>query len=175
MSGPTPARAMEDKRIIKKYPNRRLYDTVESKYITLADVRGLVLENVAFCVKDQKSGEDITRSILLQIISEQEGCGEPIFSTDALTQIIRFYGDTVQGVAASFLEQSLSLFSEQQKRFHAQINEAVKRNPLTAMTEITQHNLEMIKKMQDSFFKAAGLARGQDGEAEEQDSDKNRG
>ncbi|MGH8567560.1 MAG: PHB accumulation regulatory domain-containing protein, partial [Gammaproteobacteria bacterium] len=95
--------------------------------------------------------------------------------TDALTRIIRFYGDTVQGVAASFLEQSLSLFSEQQKRFHAQINEAVKRNPLTAMTEITQHNLEMIKKMQDSFFKAARLARGQDGEAEAEDSNKNRG
>jgi polyhydroxyalkanoate synthesis repressor PhaR len=160
----------ENKRIIKKYPNRRLYDTVESKYITLADVRGLVLEGVEFCVKDQKTGEDITRSILLQIISEQEGCGEPIFSTDALTRIIRFYGDTVQGVAASFLEQSLSLVSEQQRRFHAQINEAVKANPLTAMTELTQRNLELIQKMQESFFKSAGRAadgeerRGEDGE-----------
>lgn len=148
---------MGEKRIIKKYPNRRLYDTVDSKYITLADVRGLVLSGVDFCVRDQKSGEDITRSILLQIITEQEDHGEPIFTTHALLRIIRFYGDAVQGLAGGFIERSLSILTEQQKLFHSQLNDAVKNHPLTTLTELTQHNLEIFRKMQDSLFRAAGM------------------
>ncbi len=147
----------EDKRLIKKYPNRRLYDTTESHYITLEDVRRLVVQGVDFLVTDQKTGEDITRNILLQIILEQEDDGEPIFTTDALLGIIRCYGDAVQGLAAEFLERSLSLFTEQQKLFQARLDEAVKNNPFTAITELTQRNLTLWKTMQDSFFKAAGL------------------
>jgi polyhydroxyalkanoate synthesis repressor PhaR len=152
--------AGEDKRLIKKYPNRRLYDTTESRYITLEDVRRLVVQGIDFCVTDQKTGEDITRNILLQIILEQEDDGEPIFTTDALLRIIRCYGNAVQGLAAEFLERSLSLFTEQQKVFQDRLNEAVKNNPFTTITELTQRNLKLWKSMQDSFFKAAGITGG---------------
>src|SRR5210317_1728797 len=106
---------MEEKRIIKKYPNRRLYDTEESRYITLEDIRKLVLNNKEFIVKDVKSEEDLTRTILLQIIIEQEDDGDPLFSTDALSHIIRFYGDSVQTVAGDYIQQSINLFVNQQK------------------------------------------------------------
>ncbi|MBM3394749.1 MAG: polyhydroxyalkanoate synthesis repressor PhaR, partial [Betaproteobacteria bacterium] len=94
----------DEVRLIKKYPNRRLYDTTTSAYITLADVKRLVLENTAFKVLDAKSNEDLTRSILLQIILEEESEGAPIFSSDFLSQIIRFYGNAMQGMMGSFLE-----------------------------------------------------------------------
>jgi polyhydroxyalkanoate synthesis repressor PhaR len=154
---------MEDKRVIKKYPNRRLYDTVESRYITLEEIRQLVLKGVDFCVLDQKSGDDITRSILLQVIIEQECEGEPLFTTDVLQRIIRFYGDTLQGVASEYLERSLSLFTEQQQMFQDRLREAVTSNPLTAMTELAQKNLDLWKKMQDSFFLAASHGHADDG------------
>lgn len=148
---------MTEPRIIKKYPNRRLYDTVHSKYITIEDVRDLVLGGVEFCIKDQKSGEDITRSILLQIISEQEHFGQPILTTHAMLRIIGLYGDALQGLAGSYLEKSLTLLTEQQKLFQSQLNDAVKSNPITAITELTQRNLDLLKKMQEQFFKASRL------------------
>ena len=106
---------MSDQRIIKKYPNRRLYDTAISSYITLDDVRRLVVEGVTFQVIDVRSKEDITRSILLQIIAEQEESGQPIFSSDALTKIIRAYGKNLENVMGDFLERSLEMFTEQQQ------------------------------------------------------------
>ena len=143
----------DDKRVIKKYPNRRLYDTAESKYVTLNDVRKLVLESVSFCVIDKKSGEDITRNILLQIIIEQEDEGEPLFTTEVLEQIIGFYGNSVQGVAGDFLSQSLKLFRDQQERFQTQVQDAMQTNPLSsALNELTRQNLERWQQMQDSFF-----------------------
>ena len=143
----------EAKRVIKKYPNRRLYDTTESKYVTLQDVRNLVLEGVGFCVIDKKSGDDITRNILLQIIIEQEEEGEPMFSTDVLEQIIGYYGNSVQGVAGDYIAQSLKLFSEQQKQFQSQMREAMQTNPMSsAITEMTRQNMELWRQMQDSFF-----------------------
>ncbi|MGR8920634.1 MAG: polyhydroxyalkanoate synthesis repressor PhaR [Gammaproteobacteria bacterium] len=146
----------DNKRIIKKYPNRRLYDTAESKYVTLNDVRKLVLDGVSFCVIDKKSGDDITRNILLQIIIEQEEEGEPLFSTDVLEQIIGFYGNSVQGVAGDFLGQSLKLFQEQQQRFQSQMREAMQANPMSSvLSEMTKQNLEMWRQMQSSFFNAA--------------------
>lgn len=164
--GDTSGAATGDKRVIKKYPNRRLYDTVESKYITLADVRTLVLAGIETHVTDQKTGEDITRSILLQIITEEEDHGEPLFTTHALLRIIRFYRDAVPGLAGNFIERSLGMLAEQQKLFHAQLNDAVKNNPLTALTEITQRNLEVFKKMQDSLFRAAGMTNPTQSEGE---------
>ncbi len=144
----------ESKRVIKKYPNRRLYDTAESKYVTLNDVRKLVLDGVSFCVIDKKSGDDITRNILLQIIIEQEEEGEPLFSTDVLEQIIGFYGNSVQGVAGDFLGQSLKLFQEQQQRFQHQMREAMQANPMSsAFSEMTKQNIELWRQMQSSFFK----------------------
>lgn len=149
----------DSKRVIKKYPNRRLYDTTESKYVTLADVRKLVLDGVNFCVIDKKSDEDITRNILLQIIIEQEEEGEPLFNTDALQQIIGFYGNPVQGVAGDFLSRSLEMFREQQQRMQSQMRDAVQANPMSsALTEMTKQNLELWKQMQDSYFKSLGAS-----------------
>lgn len=148
----------EVKRVIKKYPNRRLYDTAESKYVTLNDVRKLVLEGIGFCVIDKKSGEDITRNILLQIIIEQEDEGEPMFTTDVLEQLIGFYGNSVQGVAGDFISQSLNMFREQQARFQTQMREAMQNLPMTsAFGELAKQNIEMWKQMQDSFFKNARM------------------
>ena len=144
---------MSETRIIKKYPNRRLYDTEDSKYITLEDVKRLVLAGVDFCVKDVKTDEDLTRNILLQIISEQEHAGEPFFSTDLLTQIIRSYGDSLQTFAGSYLQKSMQIFVEQQKQFQ----EAMSSNPLTAMSHIAEQNMKLWQEMQENFFKAAGI------------------
>ncbi len=107
-------------RLIKKYPNRRLYDTQSSAYITLADVKQLVLDNEEFQVVDAKSGEDLTRSILLQIILEEESGGVPMFSATALSQIIRFYGHAMQGVMGSFLEKNIQVLMEIQDRMAEQ-------------------------------------------------------
>ena len=107
-------------RIIKKYPNRRLYDTETSTYITLAEVKELVLQYKDFQVQDAKTGEDLTRSILLQIILEEESGGVPMFSTDMLANIIRYYGHSMQGLMGSYLERSIHAFHEAQKRFQEQ-------------------------------------------------------
>ncbi|MDO9095190.1 MAG: polyhydroxyalkanoate synthesis repressor PhaR [Rubrivivax sp.] len=107
-------------RVLKKYPNRRLYDTQTSSYITLADVKQMVLAGEDFEVRDAKSADDLTRSILLQIILEEESGGVPMFSAATLSQIIRFYGHAMQGVMGSMLEQNMSTFAELQKQFVAQ-------------------------------------------------------
>jgi len=106
--------------VLKKYPNRRLYDTQTSSYITLADVKQMVLDGHAFEVRDAKSGDDLTRSILLQIILEEESTGAPMFSTESLAQIIRFYGHAMQGVMGSYLEQNVQTFTDLQSRFAEQ-------------------------------------------------------
>jgi polyhydroxyalkanoate synthesis repressor PhaR len=107
-------------RVLKKYPNRRLYDTQSSSYITLADVKRMVLSGESFVVRDAKTGEDLTRSILLQIILEEETGGVPIFSTQMLSQIIRFYGHAMQGMMGSYLEKNLQTFTDVQQRFAEQ-------------------------------------------------------
>ncbi len=104
-------------RVLKKYPNRRLYDTQSSSYITLADVKQMVLDGEDFEVRDAKSGDDLTRSILLQIILEEESAGAPMFSTQSLAQIIRFYGHAMQGVMGAYLEQNLQGFTDLQSKF----------------------------------------------------------
>jgi len=103
-------------RVLKKYPNRRLYDTQSSSYITLADVKRMVLDGEDFEVRDAKTGEDLTRSILLQIILEEESVGVPMFSTETLAQIIRFYGHTMQGAMGAWLEQNMKAFADMQGR-----------------------------------------------------------
>jgi len=103
-------------RLIKKYPNRRLYDTQTSSYITLSDVKQLVLDNEEFTVVDAKSDEDLTRSILLQIILEEEANGTPMFSSGALSQIIRYYGHAMQGMMGSYLEKNIQAFIEIQNK-----------------------------------------------------------
>src|SRR3954454_19851350 len=120
----------ENTRLIKKYPNRRLYDTATSSYITLADVKKLVLEQIAFRVIDAKSNEDLTRSILLQIILEEEGAGAPMFSSDMLSQIIRFYGNAMQGMMGNYLEKNIQTFIEIQKRLQEQSRQVLGQNPM---------------------------------------------
>ena len=107
-------------RLIKKYPNRRLYDTQTSAYITLADVKLLVLENEDFKVVDAKSEDDLTRSILLQIILEEEAHGSPLFSSQMLSQMIRFYGHAMQGMMGAYLEKSMVTFVEIQQKLQEQ-------------------------------------------------------
>ncbi|MEO5341679.1 MAG: polyhydroxyalkanoate synthesis repressor PhaR [Magnetococcus sp. MYC-9] len=122
-------------RVIRKYPNRRLYDTERSAYVTLDGIRQLVLDNVLFQVVDKQSGEDITRSILLQIISEEEGDGTPVFSTEVLQQIIRFYGGALQGMLGAYLTRSVALFVEQQNQLRTTVD------PVALLSDLTAKNL----------------------------------
>lgn len=108
-------------RLIKKYPNRRLYDTQTSSYITLADVKELVLEHGSFQVVDAKSGEDLTRNILLQIILEEEAGGAPMFTSDLLSQMIRFYGNAMQGMMGKYLESNIKSFTDMQAKLQEQV------------------------------------------------------
>ena len=107
-------------RLIKKYPNRRLYDTANSGYITLADVKQMVVKNEDFQVVDAKSGDDLTRQILLQIILEEESAGAPMFSSDLLSQMIRSYGSAMQGFMGTYLEKNLQAFQDLQKALQEQ-------------------------------------------------------
>jgi polyhydroxyalkanoate synthesis repressor PhaR len=107
-------------RLIKKYPNRRLYDTRTSTYITLADVKELVLKHEEFRVLDAKTGDDLTRSILLQIILEEEAGGAPMFTSDLLAQMIRFYGNAMQGMMGQYLENNITAFADMQKKLQEQ-------------------------------------------------------
>ena len=117
-------------RVIKKYPNRRLYDTTTSSYITLADVKELVLKHVDFRVVEAKTNEDLTRSILLQIILEEENAGVPMFSSDMLSQIIRFYGHAMQGMMGAYLEKNIQTFIEMQQRLQDQSRTLYGDNPI---------------------------------------------
>ncbi|AHE98628.1 polyhydroxyalkanoate synthesis repressor PhaR [Thioalkalivibrio paradoxus] len=148
---------MTDQRLIKKYPNRRLYDTEESRYITLVDVQRLVQQGQNIKVMDTQSGEDITRGILIQIITEQEASGTPLFTTDMLTRFIRFYDASMQDAFSSFLEQTLKLYSEQQEQMQAQLNHLVSGKSVDNWTQLAERNMELWREMQDSFFRAAGL------------------
>jgi polyhydroxyalkanoate synthesis repressor PhaR len=145
--------AMSEPRIVKKYPNRRLYDTAISSYITLEDVKQLVLERTEFHVIDARTNTDITRGILLQIISEQEERGSPIFTTDVLAHIIRFYGDTLQGMMGNYLEKSLQAFVDQQHLFREQMRTFIGKNPLAMMTELVEHNLSLWKSVNEQLQK----------------------
>ena len=125
-------------RIIRKYPNRRLYDTSESRYVTLADVRRLVIDGIDFVVPDRKSQQDITRSILLQILAEQESEGhEPVLTNRAIEQIIRFYGNNAGNVVSRYIEQSILTFLEHQDQFRKRLRDPRLIGWLWRMTEVT--------------------------------------
>ena len=156
---------MPDLRIIKKYPNRRLYDTELSRYITLADVRDLVMRCVPFRVQDTATEADLTRSILLQIMLEEESGGKPLFSATMLSQIVRFYGGTMQGFFARYLEDSLDVFAKQQEKMQETWGE----NPVEAMARATQHNVQLWADLQKDFLRAAGFPLGGQDKAKEKD------
>jgi polyhydroxyalkanoate synthesis repressor PhaR len=143
-------------RIIKKYPNRRLYDTKISSYITIEDVRQLIVDGEEFEVRDAKSGEDLTRQVLLQIIAEHEQDGEPMLSTQLLSQIIRFYGDSLQGFMGNYLERSMQIFLEQQQQFRQQMGGLIGQTPWAMMNQLTERNLEMWREFQHNLIGGMG-------------------
>lgn len=130
-------------RILRKYTNRRLYDTSRSCYVTLEDVKQLVMNGETFQVQDSKTGQDLTRNILLQIISEQEADGGgTLLTNQVLQQLIRFYGDSMQGMMSQYLEQSISAFLEHQDRIRDQMETMMgAANPLTMMNKLTDQNM----------------------------------
>ncbi|UYG08490.1 polyhydroxyalkanoate synthesis repressor PhaR [Halomonas sp. M4R1S46] len=130
-------------RVIRKYANRRLYDTEQSRYVTLEDLRGLILDEVPFRVEDAKSGEDLTRTILLTIIIEQEQAGgdAEVFSNDLLAQFIRVYDMAQPLPLARYLEQGTRLMLEQQKRMQDQWQQAMRHTPMEMMRELAEENM----------------------------------
>ena len=159
---------MSEPRVIKKYPNRRLYDTVESRYITLGDIRRLVVERIDFVVIDKKTQADITRSILLQVIAEQEHAGEPVMSRDFLSQVIRTYGGQMQNVVGSYLEQSLKLFNSQQREMRDRVCSVVGTDPVDAVAQVAQKNFQRWRAVQDDIFRTL-LGGGRTRERDEDD------
>ena len=138
---------MSAERLIKKYANRRLYDASQSRHITLDDVRNLVVAGVRVKVVEDKTHEDITRLILLQVIADQEQFGRPILSTSLLESMIRFYGNSMQSYFSSYLEKSVETFIRQQEVMQQQMNGAP--NPLA---ELTRQNMELWAKMQETML-----------------------
>jgi polyhydroxyalkanoate synthesis repressor PhaR len=157
-------------RVIKKYPNRRLYDTDTSTYITLTEVKQLVMENEPFVVRDAKSNEDLTRSILLQIILEEEAGGAPMFTEAALGNLIRFYGHAMQGFMGSYLEKNVQAFTDMQKQMAEQTKNFTPemwsqfmnmQNPMLpgGMGNYAEQSRAMFEKMQDQVLGAFGIKK----------------
>lgn len=168
-----PQRApMSTPRTIKKYPNRRLYDTEESRYITLSDVRDLVLNKIDFMVIDKKTGDDITRSILLQVIAEQEQQGDALMSEDFLSQVIRSYGKVVPGFLAKYLEQSMKLFVAQQQSLRGQVKRVVGVDPVEVVADAAQKNFNRWKSLQDEVLRRFASAPRERGSGAEKLPDK---
>lgn len=151
-------------RVIKKYPNRRLYDTATSTYITLAEVKQLVMDHEPFAVRDAKTNEDLTRSILLQIILEEEAGGAPMFSEPALANIIRFYGHAMQGFMGTYLEKNVQAFTDLQAQMAEQSKNVTPemwaqfmnmQNPLMQgmMGSYVEQSKSMFEKMQEQMQK----------------------
>ncbi len=168
-------------RAIRKYANRRLYDTSESRYVTLEDIRKLITDGENCYVEDSKSGEDLTRNILLQIITEQENQGDdksssPMFSNQVLQQLIRFYGDSMQGSMSGYLEQSISTFMEQQKLLREQMQQVIKANPMQAanpmevVRKVAEQNLLLWKSLARGNFGRSALDKDDRSISEETDN-----
>lgn len=145
---------MSEPRLIKKYANRRLYDASQSRHITLDDIRGMVVAGERVKVVEDKTNEDITRLILLQVIADQEQFGRPILSTPLLESLIRFYGNSLQGFLSAYLEKSVETFMHQQEVVQTQLTRMMTNAPMTAMSELTRQNLEVWAKMQESMLAA---------------------
>ncbi len=133
---------MSDTRIIKKYPNRRLYDTQISTYITLQDIKELVMSYCDFKVIDAKTKEDLTRCTLMQLIAEEEANGNPILTADILQEFVRFYGDSMQAMMSRFLEHSVKLFMEKRAGLKSPLNSMLGTNQTLQMQSIAEQNLD---------------------------------
>lgn len=138
---------MPQERLIRKYSNRRLYDTAESRHVTLDDLRQLIVAGEKIKVIDDKSGEDLTRSVLLQIISEQEQFGSPVLGAELLEMIIRFYGGPMQALLSRYLEQAFTTMLQQQEAVQAQMAKALQ-TPFAPLAELARKNAEMWGQVQ---------------------------
>ena len=138
--------------LIKKYANRRLYDTVASKHITLDGIHDLIVDGHDVKIIDDTTGEDISRSILLQIIAEREQGGRPMLDADFLMRILRLYGNPMQDMVGEFLSRSFDAFMQQQKQFQQQMRAAMAATPLATIQELTASNLKAWQAMQDAFL-----------------------
>ena len=169
----TRTKRVGEERLIKKYPNRRLYDTQTSTYVTLVDIKGLVMANESFKVVDAKTEDDLTRNILMQIILEEEACGSPVFSSQMLSQIIRFYGNSMQGLMGNYLEKTMQSFVD----IHGTLNDQSKnvtggadawaqvmnmQNPMMQglMGNYMEQSKELFMKMQEQMQGSQGLFKG---------------
>ena len=139
-------------RIIKKYPNRRVYDTQESKYIKVEDIRTMVVDGVLFKVIDSKTKKDVTRSVLLQIIIEQESESNPLFTSDNLKHFIKYYGQDQNVQFSEYMNQSLAFFHQQQEQFNIGMQEYMSRNPVNVFSDLSKKNTEVWTNMQNAFF-----------------------
>ncbi|MGH8308230.1 MAG: polyhydroxyalkanoate synthesis repressor PhaR [Steroidobacteraceae bacterium] len=147
---------MPTEHVIKKYANRRLYDAASSRHVTLDDLRRLIVQGEKLRIVDDKSGEDITRSVLLQIISEQEHFGRPILTIPVLEALIRFYGNAMQDLMTRYLEQSVENFVQQQQAAQAQLTRMMSGTPFASMADLTRQSLESWTKIQESMLAAMG-------------------
>jgi len=136
-------------RLIRKYANRRLYDTTASRHVTLEDLRQVIVSGDRIKVVDDKSGEDLTRSVLLQIIAEQEQFGVPVLGSELLEMIIRFYGSPMQALLSSYLGQAAGSILRQQEAMQSEMAKALQA-PFAPLTELARHNMEMWEQMQSA-------------------------
>jgi len=136
-----------NRRLIKKYANRRLYDTVLSKHVTVANIRELIVSGVDVQVVDDTSGDDITRQLLLQIVTDQEPSGEHILTETLLTQLIRFYGNPLQGMMSTYLQKSVDTFLGQQQIMQDQMKSMMAATPLDTMQDMVKQNLNLWDSM----------------------------
>jgi polyhydroxyalkanoate synthesis repressor PhaR len=164
---------MSKERLIKKYANRRLYDASISKHVTLEDIRDLIVRGEKIKVVEDKTGEDITRLILLQVIAEQEQFGKPILTTQLLESIIRYYGGPMQDFMAGYLEQSVAAFMKQQENVQQQISQMLTNAPppMNTMAELTRQNMEMWSRMQEGMLQMLVPARKPRGAADADEPD----
>ncbi len=152
---------MSEPRVIKKYPNRRLYDTTISSYITLEDVKRLVIEQVAIRVIDARTQDDITHNTLLQIIIEQEENGPPLFTTPILQQMIRFYGGSMHPFFSQMFEQGMKLFTEQQTQLGQE------QDPLNLMSQMTSQNISQWQQLQSQWMHSFMVKKNQEKDQEQ--------
>ena len=149
---------MSNERLIKKYANRRLYDSTESRHVTLEDIRKMIVSGAKVKVVDDKSGEDLTRAVLLQVIAEQDQYGTPVLSTELLEAIIRFYGNPVQELLTKYMEQSVGTLVRQQETMRAEMTKALA-GPMAPLAEFARQNMDQWSKIQASMMSAfAGAA-----------------
>jgi polyhydroxyalkanoate synthesis repressor PhaR len=144
---------MSNERLIKKYANRRLYDSTESRHVTLEDIRKMIVSGAKVKVVDDKSGEDLTRAVLLQVIAEQDQYGTPVLSTELLEAIIRFYGNPVQEMLTKYMEQSVGTLVRQQETMRAEMSKALA-GPMAPLAEFARQNMDQWSKIQASMLSA---------------------